>query len=173
MAFIVDSDKINKLVLSPILIWIICQVHIGKLDVDFKIEFLHFWMYVLPLLVAVDQYSNWPIIEHAYDGSWKLMASQMNLLLMVDQSLQLVLISHFHFSAELGGDIHCLSSVALPHSNCSVEVAVKPAKRLITSNTGPNGSLDTDALERASQYCNTPDHQTGLHLQCISFWRTN
>ena len=97
----------------------------------------------------------------------------MNLLLMVDQSLQLVLISHFHFPAELGGDSHCLSSVALPHSNCSVEVAVKPAKRLITSNSGPNGSLDTDALERATQYSNTPDHQTGLHLQCISFWRTN
>ena len=37
------------IVLSPILIWPNWQVHVGKWDLDFKIEFLHFWMYVLPL----------------------------------------------------------------------------------------------------------------------------
>ena len=49
MAFIADSDKVNKLVLSPILIWPSWEVHVGKWDLDFKIEFLRFWMYVLPL----------------------------------------------------------------------------------------------------------------------------
>ena len=49
MAFIADSDKVNKLVLSTILIWPNWQVHVGKWDLHFKIEFLHFWMYVLPL----------------------------------------------------------------------------------------------------------------------------
>ena len=47
--FIADSDKVNKLVLSPILIWPNWEVYIGKWDLDFKIEFLRFWMYVIPL----------------------------------------------------------------------------------------------------------------------------
>ena len=55
-----------------------------------------------------------------------------------------------------------LSSVAFPHSNCRAEVAVKTAKRLMTLNTVPNGSLDTVTLQEAIlQYCNTPDPQTG------------
>ena len=49
MAFIADSDKVDKLVLSPILIWPNWEVYIGKWDLDFKIEFLRFWMYVIPL----------------------------------------------------------------------------------------------------------------------------
>ena len=49
MAFIADSDKVNKLVLLPILIWPNWEVHVGKWDLDFKIEFLRFWMYVLTL----------------------------------------------------------------------------------------------------------------------------
>ena len=55
-----------------------------------------------------------------------------------------------------------LSSVAFPHSNCRAEVAVKTAKRLMTLNTVPTGSLDTVTLQEAIlQYCNTPDSQTG------------
>ena len=40
--FIADSDKVNKLLLLPILIWLIWQVHIGKWDLNFNIEFVRF-----------------------------------------------------------------------------------------------------------------------------------
>ena len=59
MAFIADSDKVNKLVLSPILIWPNWQVHVGKWDLDFKIEFLRYWMYVLPLRMLVRTACLW------------------------------------------------------------------------------------------------------------------
>ena len=39
----------NKLILSPIIIWWICQLHIEKQNLIFKIKFLPFWMYVVPL----------------------------------------------------------------------------------------------------------------------------
>ena len=71
-------------------------------------------------LVAVDRYSNWPIIEKAKDGSKGL----INVL-------------------------RHTSSVAYPHSNCRAEIGVKTMKRLIMSNTGPNRTLDTDTLQRA------------------------
>ena len=42
-------------------------------------------------------------------------------------------------------------------------VGVKTVKRLLADSTGPNGELDTDALQRAIlQYRNTPDRDTKL-----------
>ena len=67
---------------------------------------------------------------------------------------------------------HRLSSVAFPHSNCRAEIGVKTSKHLITSNTGPNGNLDTDALQRAIlQYRNTPDPETKLSPAMCLFGR--
>ena len=40
--FIADSDKVNKLLLLPILIWLHWQAYIGKWDLDFNIKFLRF-----------------------------------------------------------------------------------------------------------------------------------
>ena len=50
-----------------------------------------------------------------------------------------------------------LSSAYLPQSNGRAEAAVKTARRILTSNTGPRGSLNTDAVSKALlQYRNTP-----------------
>lgn len=65
-----------------------------------------------------------------------------------------------------------LSSVAFPHSNCRAEIGVKTTKRLISENTGPNGNLDTDKLQRAIlQYRNCPDPTTGLSPAMCVFGR--
>ena len=64
---------------------------------------------------------------------------------------------------------HRLSSVAFPHSNNRAEVGVKSAKRIITNNTGPNGCLDVNAVQRAILlYRNTPDPTTKLSLPSYS-----
>ena len=44
---------------------------------------------------------------------------------------------------------HRVSSVSFPQSNGRAEVAVKAAKRLLMSNTGPTGQLDHDQFLRA------------------------
>ena len=50
-----------------------------------------------------------------------------------------------------------LSSAYYAQSNGRAEVAVKTAKRILTGNTGPRGSLNTDAASKAlMQYRNTP-----------------
>lgn len=51
-----------------------------------------------------------------------------------------------------------LSFAYYPQSNGRVEVAVNSTKRLLCSNTGPSGSLDTDRfLYAIVQICNTPN----------------
>ena len=64
---------------------------------------------------------------------------------------------------------HRLSSVTYPHSNCRAEIGLKTVKRLITNNTDPHGSLDTNTLQQAIlQYRNTPDPNTKHSpAQCV------
>ncbi|CAJ1061303.1 uncharacterized protein LOC117484300 [Xyrichtys novacula] len=67
---------------------------------------------------------------------------------------------------------HRVSSVAFPQSNGRVEVAVKTAKRLLMSNTGPSGSLDHDRFLRAMiQLRNTPDPDCDLSPAQIIYGR--
>ncbi len=56
------------------------------------------------------------------------------------------------------GVTHRISTAYNPQSNGRAEVAVKAMKRLLRSNIGPNGSLDSDRFIRALlQQWNTPD----------------
>ena len=53
---------------------------------------------------------------------------------------------------------HGVSFAYFPQSNGRADVAVKTAKRLLRSNTGPTGSLEHDRFVRAMlQLRNTPD----------------
>ncbi|KAK3719595.1 hypothetical protein QZH41_015737, partial [Actinostola sp. cb2023] len=80
--------------------------------------------------------------------------------------------SHTENFLQLWGVRHRVSSVAFPQSNGRAEVAVKTAKRLLKSNTGPTGSLDHDRFLRAMlQLRNTPDRDCNLSPAQIIFGR--
>lgn len=67
---------------------------------------------------------------------------------------------------------HRLSSAYFPQSNGRAEVAVKTAKRLLRSNTGPSGSVDHDRfLQAILQLRNTPDPDCNLSPAKIVFGR--
>ena len=67
---------------------------------------------------------------------------------------------------------HRISSAYFPQSNGRAEVAVKATKRLLRSNIGPNGTLDSDKLLRALlQSRNTPDPDCSLSPAQIIFGR--
>lgn len=72
----------------------------------------------------------------------------------------------------LWGVRHRVSSAHFPQSNGRAEVAVKTAKRLLMSNTGPTGSLDHDRFLRAMlQLRNTPDPDCNISPAQIVFGR--
>ena len=67
---------------------------------------------------------------------------------------------------------HRVSSAYFPQSNGRAEVAVKAAKRLLMSNTGPTGQLDHDRFLRAMlQLRNTPDPDCDVSPAQIIFGR--
>ena len=130
-------------------------------------------------LVIVDRYSNWIIIERAHDGAKGLITSLRRAFVTYgipdecssDGGPEFTASSTSTFLKDWGVH-HRLSSVAYPHSNTRAELGVKTAKRLIASNTSPNGDLDTDAFQRAVlQYRNTPDPATKLSPAMSIFGR--
>ena len=131
-------------------------------------------------LVIVDRYSGWPVVtkvRHGEGTSKYLIAALKNHCstygipeeLSSDGGSQLDSKETTQFLAAYGIR-HRISSVAYPHSNCRAELGVKTIKRLLTDNTGPGGSLDTDKVLRALlQY--TPDHVTGMSPAQVVFGR--
>ena len=66
----------------------------------------------------------------------------------------------------------CGTQAIHPQSNGRAEVAVKTIKRLLETNTGPNGSLNNDNFLRALlQLRNTPDPDCNLSPAQIMFGR--
>ena len=119
-------------------------------------------------LVVVFRYSNWPIMEQAQQGSKGLIDCLRRIFgtfgildeCAMDGGPEFTTSATCQFLKDWGVHHH-LSSVAHPHSNCRVEIGIKTGKQLITNNTDPHDSLNTDALQRAIlQYRNTPDPAT-------------
>ena len=73
---------------------------------------------------------------------------------------------------KLWGVDHRMSSAYHPQSNGRAEVAVKAVKRLMRTNVGSAGTLDTDRFLRAMlQFRNTPDPDCGISPAQIVFGR--
>ena len=130
-------------------------------------------------LVAVDRYSNWPIVEETASGSSGLIRSLRRTFVTFGIAEELTSDGGPEFTAAQTKSFldawkvsHRFSSVAFPHANTRAEVGVKNVKRLLVDNTDHDGSLDTDAFQRAMlQYRNTPDRDTGLSPAMIIFGR--
>lgn len=130
-------------------------------------------------LVIVDRYSNWPIVERDKDGAQGLINALRQTFatygipdeLASDGGPVFIANATTKFLEDWGVH-HRLSSVAFPHSNCRAEVGVKTIKRMITGNTGKDGTINIDAFQKAIlQYRNTPDPTTKLSPAICIFGR--
>jgi hypothetical protein len=132
-------------------------------------------------LVLVDRYSGWPSIHQPKVGGTA--REFVNILkahcetfgipeeLATDGGSQFVAGQTIEFM-KVWGIEHRLSSAYNPHSNTRAELGVKSMKRLVRSNLGPGGSLDTVKMSRAlMEYRNTPDRDTGLSPAQVIFGR--
>ncbi len=130
-------------------------------------------------LVIIDRYSNWPIVMKGHGGAQALINILRRTFVTYGIPEELASDGGPEFTSSTTrsflrnwGVHHRLSSVAFPHSNTRAEIGVKTVKRLICSNTGPHGDLDTDAFQRAIlQYRNTPDPATKLSPAMCVFGR--
>ena len=131
-------------------------------------------------LVAVDRYSNWPIVESSVSGAEGLISALRKIFITFGISEELTSDGGSEFTSHATSTFltnwavnHRVSSAYFPHSNSRAEIAVKTIKRLLMDNTGSRGSLDTDKFQRAMlQYRNTPDRDTGLSPAMCVFGRS-
>ena len=135
-------------------------------------------------LIAGDRLSGWPEIFSTPVGSCQagargLIACLRKLFDVFGVPEELSSDGGPEFTASVTADFlkrwgvkSRISSAYNPQSNGRAEVAVKSAKRLLRSNIGPTGSLDTDKLLRALlQLRNTPDADCNLSPAQIIYGR--
>ncbi len=127
-------------------------------------------------IVIVDRYSGWPIVERAANGATGLVSCLRRTFATYGIPDELTSDGGTEFTSTLTrtflkqwGVHHRLSSTAFPHSNCRAEIGVKSVKRMISNNSGANGTLDTNSFQRAIlQYRNAPDPTTKVSpSECV------
>ena len=127
-------------------------------------------------IVIVDRYSGWPIVERAANGATGLVSCLRRTFATYGIPDELASDGGTEFTSTLTrtflkqwGVHHRLSSTAFPHSNCRAEIGVKSVKRMISNNSGANGTLDTNSFQRAIlQYRNAPDPTTKVSpSECV------
>ena len=128
-------------------------------------------------LVAVDRYSNWPIVFEQSNKAESLIQRLREIFITFGVPEELSSDGGSQFTAGITQEFlkswgvhHRLSSVANPHSNNRAEVAVKTCKKMLMANTGPTGSLNVDAFQRAMLiYRNSIDPETKTSPAMIVF----
>ena len=130
-------------------------------------------------LVIVDRYSHWPVVHKAEGGAKGLVDRLRDVFTTYGIPEELTSDGGPQFSAGITKEFltswgvrHRMSSVAFPHANCRAELGVKSAKRMLTSNCSPSGSLDVDKFQQAMlAYRNAIDPQTKASPAMILFGR--
>ena len=91
-------------------------------------------------LVAVDRYSNWPMVEENAEGSKGRIAALRRVFVTFGIAGELSSDGGPEFMAGATGTFlrnwgvhHHVSSVAHPHSNCKAELGVKTVKRMLVN----------------------------------------
>ena len=107
-------------------------------------------------LVAVERYSNWPIVKGAHDHSAGLIECLRHIFATCGMAHKCATDKGPCFTAQSAqqflkdwGVPHHLSSVAFLHSNCRAKIGVKTVKLPISNNTNPHGDLNTNAFQQA------------------------
>ena len=120
-------------------------------------------------LVIVDRYLGWPMVRLCRDETAEELTRALREYFceygtpqeIATDGASVYVSSHTQKFLDTWGVRHRVSSAHNPHSNLRAETAVKSMKRLVTQNTGPNGTLHTDNFAMALlQYRNTPDRDT-------------
>ena len=131
-------------------------------------------------VVFVDRYSGWPVVLKCKDETSEELIRHLRNLFCVygvpeelaSDGAQVYVSDKVRKFLALWGVSQRVSTAYNPHSNLRAETCVKTIKRLIASNTGAAGTLDTDGLAAALlTYRNTPDRDTGLSPAQVLFAR--
>ena len=120
-------------------------------------------------LVLVDWYSNWPVVKKCKDESAaELITALREFFCSFGVPDEITSDGGPTYTAAATQQFlsnwkvkHRLTTAYNPHANMRAETAVKSIKRILLDNTGPSGTLDTDAVAASFlNYRNTPDRDT-------------
>lgn len=127
--------------------------------------------------IVVDRFSGWPHVVTTKSGAQGFISAIIAYFSTFGVPREITTDGGPEFVAKESEDLlrrwgvrHRVSSAYHPQSNGRAEAAVKSMKRLLTSHTGTNGNMDTEAVAAGLlQYRNTPDPETGMSPAQIGF----